>query len=617
MLSPRNISRWFLAAAVVALALSAASPAARAQTLVYSLSSAGLYTPNQPAAIAQGRDGNLYSSARFGGAVNAGGVFWVSPGGTYATLFTPGVGSGEDGFYSGVTLGTDDSYYGAFVSGGASGYGGVFKLSAAGSETVLHSFTGTDGVYPGQPPVQAADGNFYGVSQTTMYKITSAGLFSELHPFTSAEGLAVLAGLVVGTDGNLYGCASQGGGLSNSGTIFKATTAGVITPLHDFLGTDGSSCQGTLVQGADGKLYGTTTSGGTGNDGVIFKITTGGSYSVLYNLNGDALDGAFLVTGVMQASDLKLYGVAQQGGSSFLGALFSLKTDGTLFSVLANFTGPSGSNPASALFQHTNGLLYGVTQAGGVSGDGVVYSFNIGAAPFVKLSPTSGVEGSTVAIYGQGFTHSSTVTFGGVSATTVSFVGASYLTAVVPPGALTGLVTVTTAGVPVSSLVNFNVLPTISNISPTSGICGTAITVTGTGLLQAKSATVGKVNAGLSGITDTQVTVTVLAGDKAGNVRVTDFNGFTAKSTKTFDPTPVISSFSPTSGHVGIPVMITGTCLTQTNMVTFGGVTSTSVTVNSDTQVTATVPTGAITGKIVVTRNGGGTATSATNFTVN
>jgi len=79
---------------------------------------------------------------------------------------------------------------------------------------------------------------------------------------------------------------------------------------------------------------------------------------------------------------------------------------------------------------------------------------------------------------------------------------------------------------------------------------------------------------------------------------------------------PTISSFSPTSGPVGTPVMITGTGLTQTTAVTFGGVKATTITVNSDTQVTADVPTGAKTGKIGITTKGGKVA-SKTSFTVN
>ncbi|MFZ5971469.1 MAG: BspA family leucine-rich repeat surface protein [Bacteroidota bacterium] len=80
---------------------------------------------------------------------------------------------------------------------------------------------------------------------------------------------------------------------------------------------------------------------------------------------------------------------------------------------------------------------------------------------------------------------------------------------------------------------------------------------------------------------------------------------------------PTISSFTPSSGPVGITVTITGTNFSSTpanNTVTFNGTTA-LVTVSTTTTLTVTVPIGATTGPISVTV-GGNTATSATDFTV-
>ena len=77
---------------------------------------------------------------------------------------------------------------------------------------------------------------------------------------------------------------------------------------------------------------------------------------------------------------------------------------------------------------------------------------------------------------------------------------------------------------------------------------------------------------------------------------------------------PTITSFSPTSGPIGSSVTLSGTNFTGATVVKFSGVSATFV-VNSDLSITATVPTGAVTGKIAVTVPGG-TATSATNFTI-
>jgi hypothetical protein len=112
----------------------------------------------------------------------------------------------------------------------------------------------------------------------------------------------------------------------------------------------------------------------------------------------------------------------------------------------------------------------------------------------------------------------------------------------------------------------------------------------------------------------TYLTATVPKGGSTGSVTVKTPSA-TLTSNHVFVVTPFIKSFNPTSGKVGTVVVITGTTFTGTTKVTFGGVPATSFTVNSDTQVTATVPAGAVTGKITITTPSG-TAVSAGVFTV-
>jgi hypothetical protein len=106
----------------------------------------------------------------------------------------------------------------------------------------------------------------------------------------------------------------------------------------------------------------------------------------------------------------------------------------------------------------------------------------------------------------------------------------------------------------------------------------------------------------------------VPAGALTGAVTVTT-GSTTLTSSRPFDVTPTMLSFSPTSGPVGTLVTINGTGLMQTMRVAFNGKAA-SFTVVSDTEITATVPTGATTGKIRVTTKGG-SVTSSTDFTVN
>jgi hypothetical protein len=103
---------------------------------------------------------------------------------------------------------------------------------------------------------------------------------------------------------------------------------------------------------------------------------------------------------------------------------------------------------------------------------------------------------------------------------------------------------------------------------------------------------------------DTYLKVTVPDGATTGPVTVTTPGGMLT-SNRAFRVRPQIFSFSPSSGPVGTPVTITGDSLTQTTRVGFDWLKAASFTVNSDTQVTAVVPTGAMTGRIQIRTKGG------------
>ncbi|HVO84772.1 MAG TPA: IPT/TIG domain-containing protein, partial [Syntrophobacteria bacterium] len=160
-------------------------------------------------------------------------------------------------------------------------------------------------------------------------------------------------------------------------------------------------------------------------------------------------------------------------------------------------------------------------------------------------------------------------------------------------------------------------VPTVTNFNPLSGGPGTSVTVTGTNFTGATGVSFGGVAATTFTVNSaTQVTATVPAGAVTGKIRVTTPAGFgESVANFTLIAAPTVTNFNPLSGAVGASVVIAGTNFTGATGVSFGGVAATTFTVNSATQITATVPTGAVTGKIRVTTPAG-FGESATNFTV-
>jgi hypothetical protein len=88
-----------------------------------------------------------------------------------------------------------------------------------------------------------------------------------------------------------------------------------------------------------------------------------------------------------------------------------------------------------------------------------MYSLNMGLGPFVTFVRSTGKATQTAQILGQGLTGTTSVTFNGIAATSFSVVSDTYLTAVVPAGATTGPVVVTTPNSTFTSNKNFRVGP--------------------------------------------------------------------------------------------------------------------------------------------------------------
>jgi uncharacterized repeat protein (TIGR03803 family) len=253
------------------------------------------WNPTWSGIIAQGRDGNLYTTAPQDG---DGSVFRITPAGALTILhnFTGTDGLSPSG---GLTLGTDGNFYGT-TSGGGFAPGTIFNISSSGTLATLYTFMNTtDGSAPTAPPIRGLDGNFYGTTSNgngifgTVYKLSSSGTFSVLHGFAFNDGGFPQAPLVQGTDGSFYDT-TEAASTDNLGTVFKITSTGTFTSLFSFESTHGANPFAPLIQGTDGNFYGTTRNGGSSNLGTVFKITSHGTITVLHNFAGTT-DGPVLL----------------------------------------------------------------------------------------------------------------------------------------------------------------------------------------------------------------------------------------------------------------------------------------------------------------------------------
>ena len=203
-----------------------------------------------------------------------------------------------------------------------------------------------------------------------------AQTYSVLHSFEGppTDGSVPVAGLIRDSAGNLYGTTASGGA-SNAGVVFKVDTTGAETVLYSFTGgADGSGPSAGLIRNSAGTLYGTTSDGGTSGRGVVFKLDTTGTETVLYSFTGEA-DGGYPSAGLIQDSAGNLYGTTEYGGASNDGVVFKVDTSGTE-TVLHSFRGGDGATPFAGLIRDSAGDLYGTTYVGGASGLGVVFKLN-------------------------------------------------------------------------------------------------------------------------------------------------------------------------------------------------------------------------------------------------
>jgi hypothetical protein len=285
-------------------------------------------------------------------------------------------------------------------------------------------------------------------------------------------------------------------------------------------------------------------------------------------------------------------------------------TQGTSSVSLAGFTmTPSSWSNTSITFPVPNiGAVNGnlVVRVAGLSSNGVAFS----VVPAIIASPVTGPLGTVVTITGNNFgatQGASTVTFAGVEAAPTSWSNTS-ITVPLPNGVPAGSQNLIVNVGGVINSASFAVTPFINNLSPTAGVIGTVVTVTGTsfGATQSTSTiTFGTQNGVPTSWSDTKIVVPVPVGATTGNVVINEPNGGVSSNGVPFtiNGAPVINTFSPGEGVIGTVVTLNGAnfgASQGTSTVTFNGTVATPISW-SNTIIVVPVPSGATNGNIVVT----------------
>jgi uncharacterized repeat protein (TIGR03803 family) len=307
--------------------------------------------------------------------------------------------------------------FGLGYIGGANNDGAAFELSPPASGqtvwtvNVLHSFDGTDGIGP-NAGLLLVSGALYGmtsgyngqVNDGNVFKLTPPPKgsmnwsFTVLHTFNGADGDYPGSTLSMDAAGALYGSTTTGGA-HGLGLVFKLSPPApgrskwTETVIHSFSGgSDGEYPQSNtgLVIDAKGNLYGTTTQGGADNEGIAFEMSppTGcglWAESILYTFSAPS-------TGLISMSQPggPFYGVGIGGGntacSGGCGTIFELAPppsgNGTWIETpLFAFDGDNGAAP-SGITADTHGNLFGLARyGGGATNNGVIFKLTQPSSP--------------------------------------------------------------------------------------------------------------------------------------------------------------------------------------------------------------------------------------------
>ena len=574
------------------------------------------------------------------GGVSATGVSYSSG---YIVAYSPGGTAG-----SASVVVTNPS--GAQSDGGL-GVGGIAAFVYVAGPPTVTSVSPASGSTSGGTSVTITGTGFSGATGVTIGGVAATGV-------TVVSATSITATTPAGSAGLVNVAVTTGSGTGTGTGVYTYAAPPTVTSVSP---VSGSTAGGTAVTitGTGFVSGATVTVGGSAVTSVVFVSSTsltavtptgavGARDIVVTNPNlltgtGTALYSYAVVAPTVvslspsSGSTLGATSVTITGTGFITGATVTIGGSAATSVVFVSSTSITAVTPAGSA--GTANVV--VTNAGGSAGTGTaIYTYVPPVAPTVTaVSPVEGAPagGTLITITGTGFEAGVglAVSVGGASATSVTWVSSTSLTAVTPAGAAGPAVAVsvtnpsTLSGTAAAAFTYaVPVAPAVTSIAPSVGSTGggTMVTITGTGFVAGSglAVTIGGVAAtGVTWVNSTTITATAPAGTTgAKNVVVTNPSTLSGTGTGafTYAVAPTVTSASPSSGTDagGVAITITGTGFVSGATVTIGGAAATGVTWVSSTSITATAPTGSAGAQNVVVTNPStltGTAAGAFTFT--
>ncbi|MEP1097758.1 MAG: choice-of-anchor tandem repeat GloVer-containing protein [Cyclobacteriaceae bacterium] len=366
---------------------------------------------NQDNGYVIGTDGNslieapnglIYGMTRNGGPKNEGVLFSLNPAtDEFKVEFDFGRDEGSDPVGD-LIKASNGKLYGLAQNGGQEGEGTIFEYNIASDQfTSVHEFgIGSDGKFPYGSLTEGSDGVLYGT--TFEYSSTGQGTVFSYNPETE-EYLrrAVMGQFTVNTDlvnpisklveyspGVFYGLTFTGASIFSYNSVTD-----VLINEKTLISSEGQNPTGNLLLASNNKFYGLARGGGANNDGTLFSFDPSTDVFELLHDFDDTMDGRLPQASLIEASDGKLYGTASITSSDG-GMIFSYDIGSDVFAVEhSHGDDASGSTFKGTLVQVPSGNLVGMSEQGGVNGNGTIFEFDIVTKAYSVVNEFNNFDG--------------------------------------------------------------------------------------------------------------------------------------------------------------------------------------------------------------------------------